>query len=81
VKGKIFDYALINTAPISSALVQKYAREGQEPLKADLDEVRRLGVEPVTGCFVHEGDVLRHDYDRVAETLLGLRVNSAVSVQ
>jgi hypothetical protein len=29
-------------------------------------------VEPVTGNFVHEGDVLRHDYDRVAERVLAL---------
>ena len=32
----------------------------------------QLGVTPVTGTFVREGDVLRHDYDRVAEVLLEL---------
>lgn len=68
----IFDYALINTAPISPDLLEKYAAEGQEPIEADLDRVRALGVEPVTGDFVHEGSVLRHDYDKVAEALLAL---------
>lgn len=72
-KSPIFDYALINTAPISAERLEQYAREGQEPIEADLDRIRALGVEPLTGNFVHEGDVLRHDYDRVAETLLGLR--------
>ncbi len=69
---RLFDYALVNTAPISDALLQKYAREGQQPIEADLDRIRALGVTPVTGNFVHEGDVLRHDYDRVSEVLLDL---------
>jgi uncharacterized cofD-like protein len=75
----IFDYALINTAPISPALLARYAREGQQPIEADLDRVRALGVEPITGNFVHEGNVLRHDHDRVTERLLelGLAARSA----
>jgi uncharacterized cofD-like protein len=72
-QSPIFDYALINTAPISAERLAQYAREGQEPIEADLDRVRALGVEPLTGNFVHEGDVLRHDYDRVTERLLSLR--------
>ncbi|QEE28818.1 YvcK family protein [Terriglobus albidus] len=71
---RLFDYALINTAPISPASLAQYAREGQAPIVADLDAVRALGVEPVTGNFVYEGAVLRHDYDRVAETMLQLAV-------
>jgi len=69
---RLFDYALVNTAPISPALLRQYAREGQQPIEVDLDAIRALGVTPVTGNFVHEGDVLRHDYDRVAQTLLEL---------
>ena len=72
-KSPIFDYALINTAPISAERLEQYAREGQEPIEADLERVKALGVKPLTGNFVHEGDVLRHDYDRVAESLLELR--------
>jgi uncharacterized cofD-like protein len=70
---RIFDYALINTAPISPALLDKYASESQQPIVADLDRVRALGVQPITDNFVHEGDVLRHDYDKVAEVLLNLK--------
>jgi hypothetical protein len=69
---RLFDYALINTAPISPTLLAQYAREGQAPITPDLDRVRALGVEPVTGSFVHEGDVLRHDYDKVTDCLLKL---------
>jgi uncharacterized cofD-like protein len=70
--GKIFDYALINTAPILPATLAQYAREGQLPIEADLERIRALGVEPITGNFVHEGEVLRHSYERVAETVLNL---------
>jgi uncharacterized cofD-like protein len=72
VGAPIFDYALINTGPISAARLEHYAREGQEPIEADLDRIRALGVEPVTGNFVHDGDLLRHDYDLVAERVLAL---------
>ncbi len=68
----IFDYALVNTAPISPTLLSQYAREGQSPIEADLVHIRSLGVEPITGSFVHEGNVLRHDYDRLAESVLSL---------
>ncbi len=71
-RRRIFDYALINTGPISPVLLEKYAAEGQQPIEPDLDRVRALGVEPITGNFVHEGDLLRHDYDKVAERLLQL---------
>lgn len=70
--ARIFDYALVNTAPISPAIVTRYAEEGQTPILADVDTLRGRGVIPVTGNFVHEGQVLRHDYDRVGEALLAL---------
>ena len=68
----ILDYALINTGPIHQDTVDRYAAEGQNSIIADLAAVRALGVEPITGNFAHEGDVLRHNYDKVAETLLQL---------
>jgi hypothetical protein len=71
---KLFDYALINTAPISPTLLAQYAREGQTPIEPDLDRIRALGVEPIPGNFVHEGSVLRHDPDRVTEALLRLAI-------
>jgi 2-phospho-L-lactate transferase/gluconeogenesis factor (CofD/UPF0052 family) len=73
VKGqRIFDYALINTAPIRPETQAQYERGGQEPIEADLNRVRALGVEPIAGSFVHEGEVLRHDYEAVARVLMEL---------
>jgi uncharacterized cofD-like protein len=77
LKDPIFDYALINTAPISPELSARYASEGQRPIEVDLARIRSLGVEPITGNFVHEGDVLRHDHDRLTERLLELGLSAA----
>jgi uncharacterized cofD-like protein len=74
--AQIFDYALINTAPILPATLQQYAASGQAPIEVDLDRVRALGVEPITGNFVHEGEVLRHAYDDVAESVLRLALQA-----
>jgi len=78
---QLFDHALINTAPISPATLAKYAREEQKPIVNDLDRIRELGVEPITGNFLHEGEVLRHDYDLVARTLLELCLSRAQETQ
>ena len=79
-RAPIFDYALINTGSISPVRLEQYAREGQEPILADLDQVQAMGVEAVTGNFVHEGDVLRHDYDLIAERILKLGLERAVAL-
>ncbi|HEX9199690.1 MAG TPA: gluconeogenesis factor YvcK family protein [Acidobacteriaceae bacterium] len=75
----IFDYALINTAPISPTLLDQYAREGQTPIEPDLDRIRALGVEPVPGNFAHEGNVLRHDHDALAEAVLQITLKRATN--
>ncbi len=70
--SRLFDYVLVNTAPISPVLLERYASEGQTPILPDVDGLRARGVTAVTGSYVHEGHLLRHDYDRVADTLLQL---------
>lgn len=73
--SRIVDFALINTGPLSPATLHQYALEGQTPIEVDLERVRALGVEPVVGNFVHEGEVLRHNYDQVAESALELALD------
>lgn len=70
--GAIFDYALVNTAPVPESALERYAAEGAEPIIADIDAIERLGIRCITGDFLHAEGVLRHDYERVTEALLGL---------
>jgi uncharacterized cofD-like protein len=70
----IFDYALVNTAPVSRALLDRYAGEGASPITADIEAIEALGVRCITGDFTAEGDVVRHAADRVADTVLRLGI-------
>src|ERR1700733_5808714 len=69
---QIFDYALINRTPVSNDLKAKYALEGACQIVADLEAIESLGVIPVFGEYLEEGDVARHNTARVASDLLQL---------
>jgi uncharacterized cofD-like protein len=71
-RQQIFDYALINRAPMSDGLKAKYAFEGACQIVADLDTIEALGVIPVLGDYLEEGDVARHNTARVASDLVQL---------
>ncbi len=68
----IFDYAIINTAPVSAQMLLRYAAEGAVPIHADIDRVESMGVKCIVGNFLSEGDVLRHASDRVTGALMEL---------
>jgi uncharacterized cofD-like protein len=72
----IFDYALVNTAPVSEAIRKRYAAEGAETIDADVERIEAMGIRCITGDFAAEGDVLRHAADTVAETVLGIALNA-----
>lgn len=73
----IFDYALVNTAPVSQHLRNRYAAEGAETTVADVERIEALGIRCITGNFADEGDVLRHASDRVTDALLSLPIRAA----
>ncbi len=73
--GPIFDYALVNTGPISEEVLARYAAEGAEPIQPDIDRIAALGIRCITGDFAGEGNVLRHAADRVAAQVLNLALD------
>jgi uncharacterized cofD-like protein len=68
----IFDYALVNTAPFSDATLARYAAENAAPILADIDRIEAMGIHCIAGDFASEGNVVRHDAERVTNALLGL---------
>ena len=66
----VFDYALLNTAPVSDALRERYAVQGAEVIEPDIERIEAMGIRCITGNFAAEGDVLRHDAEAVAKTVL-----------
>jgi uncharacterized cofD-like protein len=73
---QVFDYALMNRTPVSDTLKAKYALEGACQIVNDLDAVEALGVIPVLGDYLEEGDVARHNTVRVAGDLVDLASQS-----
>ncbi len=69
---RIFDFALINDKPASEELKAKYALEGSAQVVVDVEAIRDLGVMPVLGDYLDEGEVARHATDRIARDLLRL---------
>ncbi len=77
----IFDFALLNTTPVSAQLRERYAAEGAEVTVADVERIEALGIRCVTGDFAEEGDVLRHAADRVTDALLSLPIRAAAAAR
>jgi uncharacterized cofD-like protein len=71
----LFDFAVINRKPVSSRLLRRYKAQGAEPVDPSLDELEKLGVGCVTGNFLQEHNVVRHDELRLARLLLAKFVN------
>jgi uncharacterized cofD-like protein len=71
---QLFDYAFLNRTPVSDELKVKYASEGGCQIVNDLDAIRAMGVTPVLGDYLDEGDVARHNTARVARDLMDLAV-------
>ncbi|MBI4278231.1 MAG: YvcK family protein [Armatimonadetes bacterium] len=69
----LFTHVLVNTQPPRNrVLLQRYREEGAVPVEADLDAIRRLGVEPVGDDLISEQELLRHDPTRIARLALRL---------
>jgi uncharacterized cofD-like protein len=71
-RAPIFDCALVNTAPFSAKTLARYEAEGAGPIAADVERIQALGVRCIAGNFACEEKVVRHETDRVADTLLSL---------
>lgn len=71
-KRKIFDYALVNTTPVSADVAAKYLEQGCKQVQCDAPELERLGVKCVAGDFLEEADVARHNTKAIARTILEL---------
>jgi uncharacterized cofD-like protein len=72
VGRRVFDYVLVNTALPRQDLIDKYHEGGQAFVEPDIDRIRAMGYRPVTGNFISESDVVRHDPLRLAEAILKL---------
>src|SRR5882724_5358233 len=69
---KIFDYALVNCAPVSAQMKERYAEEQAEQVECDTAAIDQLGVQCIPGNFIEESHFARHATDRLCRELLRL---------
>jgi hypothetical protein len=63
---------LVNKARPSEDLLARYHKIGAEFVTPDCDRIAALGYTPITGSFVSESAVVRHDPDKLANAILRL---------
>jgi len=61
---------LANSTPIPPHLLSHYAATRSEPVALQRDELARMGVEVVEADLLAEGDLIRHDSDKLARAVL-----------
>lgn len=69
---KLLDYAVLNTRPISDAMLRKYAAQHARPVENDVERLRGLGVKVIGRDLLQEGEMVRHDPKAVAALALEL---------
>lgn len=68
-RGSI-DFMLVNNAPISPALREKYAAQGIYPVPVDEDAINALGIGFVGADIVNQSDAVRHDPDKLSRNIM-----------
>jgi len=71
-RRRIFDCALVNSTPVSAAMLERYAEEHAQQVECDCEAIEALGVKCITGNFAEEDHVVRHATDRLCSELLHL---------
>jgi uncharacterized cofD-like protein len=78
-RPSLFDFVVINRTPVSPGLLRRYRAQGAEPVDPSFDELARMGLSYVTGDFLQQDGVVRHDQTRLTELLLNEFVKRRVN--
>ncbi len=66
----LFPHVLLNSQPISNRLLNRYLKEGAGAVENDTATLEKTGLSVHEKDLVHEGEVVRHDSNRLAEAVL-----------
>lgn len=69
--GKVIDYAVINTEMPTGAILERYEKDNEEPVRYDAENFQN-GMKVVTGEFLRKGKYLRHNPQKLAKALVGI---------
>lgn len=71
-REKIFDYVLVNSGQPDREVLDKYRKTRSILVEPDTDRIKKAGYRPITGNFVNQSDVVRHDSSLLAEAIMRL---------
>ena len=66
----LFDFAVVNRKRVSPPFLRRYRSEGAAPVDPSFKELQKMGLHYVTGDFLQEDRVVRHDQRALARLLL-----------
>ena len=69
---RVFNYVLVNSAQPSQHLLEKYRKSGAALVIADTDRIKADAYRPITGPFISQTDVVRHDASLLARAIMNL---------
>lgn len=70
-KGRV-DLVVVHEGPLDPVAAEAYAAQGQEPVRADPDRLRALGVRVLARDLAEEGRMVRHSPEALARVLTEL---------
>ena len=73
------DFMLVNKAPISEELREKYAAEGIAPVLVDEAQINALGIGFVAADIINQTDAVRHDPDKLSRNVMRMIYDFRVS--
>jgi uncharacterized cofD-like protein len=81
-RRRVFDYVLVNNAPIAPSVERRYRAQRSEPVVASREELEQLGAQVVEGNFVSDKQSgppaarrIRHDSQKLAKAVLAVTAN------
>jgi len=69
-RPNLFDFAVVNRSAVSPRLLRRYRAQGAEPVAPAFDELARMNLSYVTGDFLRQDGVVRHNEIRLSQLLL-----------
>jgi uncharacterized cofD-like protein len=67
---KLFDWAVASNQRVSPEVARRYSKQGAEPVRADIQDLQRLGVRCLLDNLLEEHGVVRHNAARLSQLLI-----------
>lgn len=74
--GPVVDTVVVNDEPIPNRLLRKYRQQGSIPVKNDIKELEKLGLEVFADKLVYQTDVVRHQPEKLAKAIMHIIIKS-----